>query len=318
MEVKFWGTRGSIPVWLNSLEIRAKIHSVLEKAVNKGLEPGDDIDDYLDREIPFCERGTYGTNTSCVEIGDEDAFILCDAGTGIRSFGEHIMRLKPEKRPKEFHIFLSHLHWDHIQGFPFFIPALIPGNKVTLYGCHPDIEKAFRLQQSAPYFPLEFDRLGSETHFETLSPERTTEIAGFRVTPKQQNHPGMSFGYRFERAGKTVVYATDAEHKKEIEQGFSPFAAFFHQADLLIFDAQYTYAEACTVKEDWGHSNNVVAVEIALRAGVKHLVLFHQDPARSDAELDSLLDDTRKLAGLLGEKQDLKVTVAWDGLIVNI
>jgi phosphoribosyl 1,2-cyclic phosphodiesterase len=316
MEVIFWGTRGSVPVSLNALQIRAKIRGVLKKAIDQNLGPGDDIDHFLDQKIPFCERSTYGTNTSCVEIRDGNEFILCDAGTGLRSFGDHVKRLKPNVRPREFHVFLSHLHWDHIQGFPFFAPALFPKNTITFYGCHPDLEKAFRLQQSAPFFPLDLSSLKSEIYFETLVPGATFKIAGFEVTPQEQNHPGISFGYRFERSGKTVVYSTDSQHKHG--QDTSSYTAFIHGADLLIFDAQYTFAEACTVRENWGHSDNLTALKMAHKARVKHLLLFHHDPGRSDSELDSLLEDTRKQACRFNEGEPLRVTMAWDGLVVEI
>lgn len=318
MEVRFWGTRGSIPASVEAAEVRSKIRAALKKAVEQGLNQDTDIDRFMDEHIPFGERATYGTNTSCVEIRDEESFILCDAGTGLRSFGNHVMQIQNKERPKEFHIVLSHPHWDHIQGFPFFIPALLEGNRITLYGCHQDLEKAFTLQQTPPFFPLEFKNLGADVRFETLTPDREIEIAGFKVTPKQQNHPGVSFGYRFERGGKTVIYSTDSEYKSDNEEDMAPFIAFFEGADLLIFDAQYTFADACTIKKDWGHSNNLIGVEMAHKAGVRHLVLFHQDPGHGDNRLDRLQEDTRKLAGLLMEKEAVQVSIAWDGLTISV
>lgn len=318
MEVRFWGTRGSIPASMDADEVRSKVREALGKAVESNLGPGSDLDEFLERNIPFSGRATYGTNTSCIEIRDGKSFVLCDAGTGLRSFGNMVMGLPPAERPGEFHIFLSHLHWDHIQGFPFFVPGLIPGNRVTFYGCHTDLERAFSVQHSAPFFPLEFSRLGADIRFETLKPGREVEIQGFKVTPKQQNHPGASFGYRFERGGRTLVYSTDSEHKNETEDDLSPFIAFFKDADLLVFDAQYTFADACTSKENWGHSNNLIGVEMAHLAGVRHLVMFHHDPNNTDRQLDQLLEDTRKLADLLADREAIEVTVAWDGLVVQI
>ena len=318
MDVRFWGTRGSLPASLNAGDVRAKIRNALKKAIEHGLGPESDLDGFMDHHLRFSERATYGTNTSCIEIRDGDAFVLCDAGSGLREFGNHVMQLENEERPKAFHVVLSHLHWDHIQGFPFFAPALVRDNRVTFYGCHPDLEKAFATQQSGPFFPLPFCDVGADIRFQTLEPEQEVEIAGFRVLPKEQNHPGKSFGYRFRRGGKTVIYSTDAEHKNEREEDMSPFAAFFEGADLLIFDAQYTFADACTVKEDWGHSNNLIGVEMAQKAGVRHLVLYHQDPNHSDRELDRLLEDTQKLARLLTRENPLQVTIAWDGLTLRV
>ena len=318
MEVTFWGTRGSIPSPMGAGEVRSKVRAALGKAVESGLGPESDIDEFMDRSLPFSGRATYGANTSCIEIRDGKSFVLCDAGTGLRSFGNQVMGRPPAERPGEFHIFLSHLHWDHIQGFPFFVPGLIPGNRVIFYGCHPDLEKAFSAQHSFPFFPIEFHQLGAEIRFETLTPGREMEVQGFKVTPIRQNHPGASFGYRFERGDKTVVYSTDSEHKDESGDELSSFIAFFNDADLLIFDAQYTFVDACTSKENWGHSNNLIGVELAHEAGVKHLVLLHHDPNNTDGQLDQLLEDTRKLAELLADGEAVEVTVAWDGLVVRI
>jgi phosphoribosyl 1,2-cyclic phosphodiesterase len=303
---------------LNAELVSAKVRKAIERAVEQGLGPDSDLDGFMNQHLRFGERATYGTNTSCIEIREGDAFLLCDAGSGIRDFGNHIMSLDPDERPQSFHVVLSHLHWDHIQGFPFFTPALVQGNRITFYGCHPDMERALTTQQSPPFFPLPFCDVGAEIRFQTLVPDREVEIAGFQVLPKEQNHPGRSFGYRFRRGGKTVVYSTDAEHKNEREEDMSPFAVFFGGADLLIFDAQYTFADACTVKEDWGHSNNLIGVEMAQKAGVRHLVLYHQDPTHSDRELDRLLEDTRKLARLLTREKPLEVSIAWDGLILQV
>ena len=318
MIVRFWGTRGSLPASLSARVVRSKVKAALEIAVREGIGSNDDLEAFMDERLPFSERATYGTNTSCLEIRDGDRFILCDAGSGLRDFGNHVMGLPPNERPRDFHLLLSHLHWDHIQGFPFFVPALIPGHRITLYGCHDDLEKAFSLQQSEPFFPLLFENLGAKVEIVQLTPGRQTEIAGFQVTPKAQNHPGTSYGYRLERGGKSVVYSTDAEHKNEHENDMVPFTAFFKEADLVVFDAQYTFADACTTKEDWGHSNNLIGVEMAQKAGIRHLVLYHQDPNHSDRDLDRLLEDTRKLARLLVKTDDLQVSIAYDGMVIDV
>ncbi len=314
MEVVFWGTRGSLPPPLNERAVRSKVRAAIRKALGKGLGPDSDVDDFMDRHLPFSGRATYGVNTSCVEIRDGDHSLIFDAGSGIRDLGNEIMRQSSSARRREFHILLSHLHWDHIQGFPFFVPAMEPGNRITIYGCHPDLKAAFAVQHGPPFFPLGLAGLGADLSFVHLDPDDDSEIAGFKVTPKEQNHPGKSYGYRVARKGRTVVYSTDAEHKNDKESEGAPFTGFFHRAHLLIFDAQYTFADACTIKEDWGHSNNLAGVELAQKSGVRRLCLFHHDPNHTDEELDRLLVESRELAAFLEKDSDLEVTIAYDGL----
>lgn len=318
MEVRFWGTRGSLPASVNAESVRQKLRSALEIATEKALGYGSDIEAFIDNELPFWIKGTYGTNTPCVEIRDGDDFVLCDAGTGLRDFGNHLLQTYGDLSPKDFHLFISHVHWDHIQGFPFFIPAYAQGNRVTLYGCHEDMREAFAVQQSHPFFPVHFEDLGAEIRFVHITAGKAYDIAGFRVTAKEQKHPGKSYGYRFEKDGRTVIYSTDSEHKFESDEDAAPVVEFFSQADLLIFDAQYTFVDACTIKEDWGHSNNLIGMELAQRAGVKHLCLYHHEPVSSDEELDKLLRDTKKLASLLKEGGSLQVSMAWDRMRVQV
>ncbi len=318
MEVRFWGTRGSLPSSVSAEMVRNKVKFAVEAALKKGLGPGDDIDGFIDKDLPFWVSGTYGTNTSCVEILDKEHMVLCDAGSGLRDFGNDYIQSGSAGVPGDFHIFLSHLHWDHIQGFPFFTPAFIKGNRITFHGCHEGMKEALSLQQSSPFFPVDFRDLGADIYFDTLVPMKSYDIAGFRVTAIEQRHPGKSYGYRFERRGKSVVYSTDSEHKSEGDENSRAFIEFFKGADLLIFDAQYTLAEAITVKEDWGHSNNFIGVELAQKAGVKHLCLFHNEPVSGDRVLHGLLEETRKLASILDKNTRLKISISWDGMVVNV
>ncbi len=318
MDVRFWGTRGSLPASVTTKHIRQKVHRALEIAVERGLGPDMDIEAFMDQTLPFWVKGTYGTNTPCIEIREGRERLICDAGSGIRDLGNHLLRNGKGSPPREFHILLSHPHWDHIHGFPFFVPTLIEGTRITIYGCHDGLKEAFTRQHSAPFFPLDFHDLRAKIEFVRLETDRAYDIAGFQVMATAQHHPGKSYGYRIERNGKAIVYSTDSEHKFEGSiETLSP-VSFFKGADLLIFDAQYTLADAWTVKEDWGHSNNVVGVEFAKEAGVKHLCLFHQEPVSDDEKLDKILADTRKLASLFEGDSPLEVTVAWDGLTLKL
>lgn len=318
MEVRFWGTRGSIPTSLTAEDVSEKVRHALEIARDKKLDAGTDIDTFMEEELPFWAKATYGTNTPCLEIRDGERFLLCDAGTGLRHFGNEYIRTYGPKSPGDFHIFLTHLHWDHIQGFPFFVPAYIKGSRITFYACHEELKKALTLQQDPPFFPVRLRDLPAEIDFISLDPGEHYEVEGFEVLAKEQNHPGLSYGYRFERDGRIIVYSTDAEYKFDTDEEERPFIRFFDHADLLIFDAQYPLLDAVTSKEHWGHSHSYQGVELAVKARVKHLCLFHYDPAASDKDLDKLLAETEKMVPLVTEKSRLKVSIPWDGRVIAV
>ncbi len=180
------------------------------------------------------------------------------------------------------------------------------------------IEKAFRLQQSAPCFPVDFSRLSAEIEFVKLETGRAADIAGYQVTPKLQRHTGDSYGYRFERDGKAIVYSTDSEHKLEDPAETDSFIEFFRNADLVIFDAMYSFLDAVSVKEDWGHSSNLVGVELAQLANVKHLCMFHHEPAFDDERIQSVLNETIRFEQLTRGDRPLIVSAAFDGMEIEV
>ena len=314
----FWGVRGSIPRSIAASEIASKIRESLVLAVGRDLGDASGIDAFME-SLPFHVKGGYGGNTSCVQVetgGDE--YVLLDAGSGLRDFGNAFMAAGGGKRRSTFHILVSHPHWDHIQGFPFFVPAFIPGNTVRIYGGHDSLAEAFTRQQEPPTFPVPLSYMAATKEFVRLDPDKEHHIAGLDVSLITQDHPGASYGYRLSGGGRTVVYSTDSEHKIENAGSRESFRRFFKGADVLIFDAQYSLAEADVSKKEWGHSSNIIGVELAVEAGVRHLVLFHLDPVHDDRSLDKLLADTRRFAKLSDPDRDLKVSVAWDGLELGL
>jgi phosphoribosyl 1,2-cyclic phosphodiesterase len=319
MRVRFWGTRGSIPVALTSGEIRRKIERALALAIDKGVDTEDKLRAFIDNDLDFSILQTYGGHSPCVEIETgTDEFLVCDMGSGARAFGGSVMARTPAGTAPVVNVIMSHVHWDHIMGFPFFAPAYVPGARIRIHGCHDVLEHAFRLQQSAPCFPVDFSRLGARIEFIRLEAGRTTEIAGYRVTPKLQRHTGDSYGYRFEAQGKSLVYSTDSEHKLEDPAETESFVEFFRHADLVIFDAMYSLLDAVSVKEDWGHSSNIVGVELAQMAGVKHLCMFHHEPAFDDERIQSVLNETIRFEQLTRGAQPLRISAAYDGMEVDV
>ncbi|HUQ29656.1 MAG TPA: MBL fold metallo-hydrolase [Usitatibacter sp.] len=318
MRVRFWGTRGSIPVALTAADIRDKLAQALVQASGKTFASYEEAHAYATAELDFSLTHTFGGHTPCVEIeapGEE--YYVCDMGSGARPFGVHVLA-RQARKPATVNIFQSHVHWDHIMGFPFFGPAYVPGTKIRIHGCHDVLEQAFRLQQSPPCFPVEWEQLGASIEFVKLHPDQPHKVGGLTVTPHLQLHGGDSYGYRFEGAGKSVIYSTDSEHKLENRAEAEAFSNFFRNADVVIFDAMYALAEAISVKADWGHSSNIVGVELCQMARAKHLVLFHHEPANNDATLEGLLKEARRFEELTRGDQALKVSAAYDGLEIDL
>jgi phosphoribosyl 1,2-cyclic phosphodiesterase len=318
MYVEFWGTRGSLPASMTARQVREKIFRAIRASRPHPLASDEAIGAFIDRDLPFAVRGSYGSNTSCVEIGGQEEYILCDAGTGMRDFGNAFLSSGRGASPAVFHLFVSHLHWDHLQGFPFFVPAYRPGNRIHIYGCHAGIEAAFVNQQAAPSFPVPFHALEAAISFHVLEPERTYEIAGLSVRAIRQHHPGVSYGYSFGWRGRRVVYSTDMEHGPDVHEKGYPFLDFVRGTELLIFDAQYSLAEAVGSKEAWGHSSNLLGVELAARAGVKRLCLFHSEPTWDDEALDRFLSESREYLRICDPASPLLIDLAYDGLRIDL
>ncbi len=318
MVVRFWGTRGSIPVALTSADIRDKIVQALLKASGRSFASAEEACTFTREELPFSVNKTFGGHTPCVEFdlgGDE--YYVCDMGSGARPFGAHLLA-RQHGRPATVNIFMSHVHWDHIMGFPFFGPAYVPGTKIRIYGCHDVLEHAFRLQQAPPCFPVAFDQMAANMEFVQLAPGKKQNVGAVSVTPGLQLHSGDSYGYRFEIGGKSVVYSTDSEHKLDDVDETRRIADFFRGADIVIFDAMYALADAISVKADWGHSSNIVGVELCQMALAKHLVLFHHEPANSDATLERLLMETRRFEELTRKGPMLTVSSSYDGMEIEL
>jgi len=292
--VKFWGVRGSIPT------------------------PG-----------PSTSR--YGGNTPCLELNyDQDKLFILDAGSGIRALGQHLLT---HGKPVKAHIFISHMHWDHIQGIPFFVPAYIPGNEFTFHGAQEAdmrLEDILSDQMNPVNFPVQIDEMRSTFNFEKMY-EGSYEIDDIKVEAIYLNHPGYALGYKFFINNKILVYCSDnepypvypqtgdasADHDDDqfIEDNNQKLINFTRDADILVHDAQYTPEEYKT-KYQWGHSPYDYTVKIALAANVKTLVLFHHDPVHDDQFIDQIVDAAKKLSWQAGST--MKIIGATEGMKLSL
>ena len=281
MKIKFWGTRGSIP------------------------SPGSDF-------------VKYGGNTLCVELNFDDIErrIIIDAGSGLRSLGNHLMEKRAGLDPLKADIFLTHTHLDHIIGFPFFAPIYQPGTRLKIYGpvtCEEDsLQAVLGGQLSYRYFPVRQEELAARIDYINLK-EGCFDLGDhIRLTTQYLNHPLLCLGLRFEYKGKICCTAYDTEPFQNLfvtdplDPAFDELMAhegaaaardanrrleeFFEGAELLIHDAQYTQQEYDTSRHGWGHSPIEYVIKSAIRSNVRRLALFHHDPMRTDDQLDELAD----------------------------
>jgi len=326
MKLLFWGTSGSIPAPITGAEVRKKIFRALQAASGRAFGTDAEIQQFIDEELPFEVSHTYGRNTSCVQIEGEDdgnSIYLLDGGSGIREYSDQLIASGVADTPRTYHIFISHLHWDHVHGFPFFAPAYRPGNKIIFYGIHPEIEEIFSYQMKPPWFPITPDALHAEIRFQVHQPGETLHVDDFVIKTREQNHPGKSCGYRFERDGKIFVYSTDSEHNEHAYRKDYDYLDFIRNADILIFDAQYDLHQATNNKAHWGHSSNIMGVELAARSLVKHLVIFHHEPSNKDDDLGEFLQSTRSFSDIYYAETNPKkqcpqfpekISLAFDGM----
>src|SRR5262245_16540519 len=294
MHIRFWGTRGSLP------------------------KPGS-------------TTLRYGGNTSCVEVRTAGGtLIVLDCGSGAHDLGQAL--LAEASGPLHGHLLITHTHWDHIQGFPFFAPLFVPSHVWDIYGpggLGGSLQETLARQMEYAYFPITLGQLGATVRYHDLV-EGTFTLDDVSITARYLNHPGLTLGYRLEGDGVVLVYATDHEpHARpqpdqpgETPGGVMPVhqedrghIEFLSGADLIIHDAQYTAAEYAQ-KIGWGHSPVTYVVDVALAARGKRLALFHHDPARDDADLDRVLEMCRVRAA--AAHSPLDIIAAAEGQLIAL
>lgn len=268
MRFKFWGVRGSIPT-------------------------------------PGPKTVKYGGNTTCIEIKTSaNDLLILDAGTGIHALAQTLLH----KSPVVAHILITHTHWDHIQGLPFFLPLFGPNNQVHVYGgldpvTQQGIERALNVQLQYSYFPISETQLKARIHYHTLKPGQTIQIGGANVTPTVLSHPVLNFGYRVEDSdGSSLFFTGDyempinpyqpddqdyASNQQFIEEKHQEVLAAMHAVDALIVDSSYTDVEY-EKKIGWGHGTYGTALALARQAKAKKLFFTHHEPTRSDDELETI------------------------------
>ncbi len=275
--IKFWGVRGSIPT------------------------PG-----------PGTVR--YGGNTSCIEFRYGDEIIILDAGTGLRLLGQSLLDEFKDK-PLNLTLLITHTHWDHIQGLPFFGPIYEPRCRLRIYGCEgarKGLVNALSSQMETTYFPVAFAKLPSNIQIEEFK-NFSFSIGTVLVRAQRANHPGVCVGYRLFTPEALVCFFPDTEPRPDGQD--KDMIEFIRGADLLVLDSQYDQTEYKS-HVGWGHGCVDDTVALALRAEVKHLVLFHHDPGHDDARIDAMVSHARKIVA--EKKGKLRIEAAREGMTLNL
>ncbi|MBP5251114.1 MAG: MBL fold metallo-hydrolase [Treponema sp.] len=277
MVIRFFGVRGSLPAPLTPQQVQAKIQAVVERITPKDLKNEDAKTRFLSTLPPWI-YGTAGGNSPCVEVvAKDDTTFIFDCGSGIRLLGKdpHV------PKDKTYHIFISHFHWDHIQGFPFFDKIYDHSVNIQIYSNFEHAEEYMRGQNATPYFP-------ENACWDNIKEGEVYNINGIEIDSHKMKHPGTSFSFSLKEDGKKFIYSTDVELQLSDFDRNDRRNLFFKDADLCILDSQYTNREAIE-KENWGHSSFSYAIDFAELWNIKKLYFFHHDPTYDDKKLDSIL-----------------------------
>jgi phosphoribosyl 1,2-cyclic phosphodiesterase len=289
---------------------------------------------------PGEQTNEFGGNTACIELRVDGRLIIIDLGTGIKGLANYLLSEDLKGGPIDADVFLSHTHLDHLIGFPFFAPIYIPATKLRIHGPilpgEKSLRSVFESVISYEYWPISVNELSADISFSQHREETIDLGGGLVVKTKFLNHTVITLGFRFEYKGKSIVIAydtepfwnlfkpqkdkdffeTDAENSGELasDKGNSELMEFYKDADIIIFDAQYTEEEYLESKLNWGHSTYEYAVETANKINAKKLLLFHHDPGRTDSDLHKLEDMCKKK---YNTNPELQIMMAREGLVVE-
>ena len=295
-------------------QLHEKLTQVLTSAVGVNLANPMEVQAYLARLAPSL-RGVVGGNTTCIEVNTGNETIIIDCGSGIRPLGLSLMAREFGRGQGVAHIFLTHAHWDHLMGFPYFAPAFVPGNKLIFYAVGFDPQRVLEHQQTAPqFFPIPPNAMPAEKEFVQLREGETVLIGRTVVSNLLLYHPGTSHAFRFDDGESVFVCATDGEYKSLSEASLQKYVDFFSNADALVFDSQYSLRDVFLSRADWGHSSAIIGVDIAERANVKKLITFHHDATHSDEQVYNIAASARDYGLVSKLPSNLEVVVGTESL----
>ena len=314
MEIRFWGVRGSTAAPMTRWVLERKIADAVREYERMRAESGD-LKTFLGA---LGERtALYGGNTACVEVCEGGERLILDAGTGLRELGLALASQREADGACEYCILVSHCHWDHIQGFPFFVPVFIPGCRINIVSSSDRIVDAFSTQQKHPYFPVPFDDVPAEVNLRNFAPGETIELSGFQVQSIGLTHPGRCFGYRIDGPTGSLAYLTDVELLAMGDRRKQEVRRFVDGCGVVVVDSQYRFEESIA-KKTWGHSSVVSFVDLFEGVGIGRILTFHYDPNNSDDEIDDCIAE-----GVAHQKQkaggvDFEIVGSREGMVLTV
>jgi phosphoribosyl 1,2-cyclic phosphodiesterase len=313
VNVRFWGVRGSIPTSLTTADIRERLNAAFYLMPHPPRDRRE-LAAAIDR-LPFYIRGTYGGCTACIEFNVDGVPIICDVGTGARPLGMSLLKRMPADRT--LHVLVTHFHWDHIQGWPFFLPCYDHTCTIHVYSLHKGLKEMFEGQQHPRYSPVALDDMPAKIHFHTLKEGEPYRIGGARVESIMMGHPAGTCGFRIRANDRTAVFMTDVELLTSTAEEKETYREFADHSDLVVVDAQYG-KEDVVQKVTWGHSYIGDFVELFRDLDMKRLCLFHYEPAYGDEVLGRLIDEAFDKAKSLDPPPNFRIIAAYEGLRLNL
>lgn len=276
MKLKLWGTRGSLPRAIGNQQFIEIFDNLARKAEKSGLQSISELRNAV-RDGDLGNPIVFGGNTSCYEVIYKSHRLYVDMGTGLMDAMKEAMK----NGQTEFTFFQTHLHWDHIMGLPFFVPLYLKGHKITIYHVHPRAPEYIKYQFNGVNFPVKWEEISATVEFKKIKPYQEVKFDNLTVTPFALDHPGGCFGYRFDGNGLSAAIGVDGEYKRLSKKDLGKDLVFYQNLDILVFDAQYDLDELAS-RFDWGHCTPQIGVELALREGIRNLILAHHDPNTSE------------------------------------
>lgn len=279
MKVTLQGTRGSLPTPVAPAVVEQRLVDTLNYYEKLSSSSKTGPESFV-KQLPTYMKGGYGGNTSCIEVKSKDNTVLIDGGSGLRNCIGSSMN----KEDKTIHLLMTHFHWDHLLGLPFFVPIYMKGYNINFYAVQDELEEVVRSLFRKPFFPVPFEALESNISFHKLEPRKAQNVAGFSVTPYLMDHPDECWGFKIEKEGKAFSYCVDNEALRTTAEELGEDLPIYQNVDLLVFDAQYSFKEA-EEKKNWGHASAPKGLDIAIREKVKKIAFTHHDPMASDKDI---------------------------------